>query len=93
MLKVIHDDWPPNVRHSAVALLEHLKQGGQKIRVTISDMVELEIDDEKTFEKLLELVDRIEAVEDIRRGLEEMKQGNARSIEKVFQEKQEKYGL
>ena len=93
MLKVSRDEWPPGVRRSATALLEHLKQNGQPIVVTVNDQIELEVQDEDSFGQLLGLIDRMEAIEGIRKGLEEMEGGKARPCEEVFREMQEKHGI
>ena len=55
--------------------------------------IEFRIDDESSFALLLDLIDRIEAIEGIRNGPKEMQRGEGRLIGDVFAELRRKHGL
>ena len=53
--------------------------------LTVNGKAELIVQDAKSYQKLLELIDRAEAIEGIRRDLESMKRGAGRPAAEVFE--------
>jgi hypothetical protein len=69
-----------------VEFIRALKRTGQPVVLTISGKAELVVEDATSVRKLLELVDRLETIEGIRAGSEEMKAGKGRPAEELFEE-------
>jgi hypothetical protein len=74
-------------------LIQQWREAGEPITVTICGKVDLVVHDETSFEQLLDLVDRIETIEGIRVGLEEMKAGKGRPAEELFEELRQNYNI
>lgn len=73
--------------------MQQLKETGQPIVLTVNGKAELVVQDAESYQKLLELVERLETIAAIREGLEDMKNGHTRSAEEVFEEIRQKYGI
>jgi hypothetical protein len=77
---------------SALPKLERLWAAKESIVLTVNG-TEFHISDEDSFRQLLDLIDRIEAIDGIRTGLEEMQRGEGRPLDEVFAELRRKHGL
>jgi hypothetical protein len=76
-----------------VRLLRQLWKTGQPIVVTINDQTPLIVEDEVAFEKLIDLVDRLETLEILREGIVAADRGEGRPAAEVFAEIRRKHGL
>jgi PHD/YefM family antitoxin component YafN of YafNO toxin-antitoxin module len=83
-LKEIHPltDFQRNTK----AHLKRLKETGRPQVLTINGRAELVVQDAEAYQKLLEAVDRAEALEGIRRGLEDVKAGRTRPLAKAMED-------
>ena len=61
-----------------------LKKSGQPHVLTINGKAEVVVQDAVSYQMILEMLDRLEAIEGIQRGLESMKQGKGRPAEEVL---------
>jgi prevent-host-death family protein len=77
-------------RHTK-AHLKRLKETGQPQVLTVNGRAELVIQDAAAYQKLLEAVDRAEALEGIRRGLEDVKAGRTRPLADVLDQLGRRY--
>jgi hypothetical protein len=75
---------------SATALVAQLQQNGQPAELTINGQAKLVVQDAESFQKLLELVDRLETIAGIQRSLEDMAAGRGRPAGEVLEEIQQK---
>ena len=70
--------------------IERLKETGRPEVLTVNGKAEVVVQDAASYQKLLELVDRLEAIEGIQKGLESMQRGEgttgARSLYAVAEE-------
>jgi PHD/YefM family antitoxin component YafN of YafNO toxin-antitoxin module len=84
----ISQDLPASspLERNRVAFLRRLKETGEPIMLTINGKAELVVQDTQSYLKLLELVDRLETLEGIRAGLEDMEAGRTKSLEAVREE-------
>ncbi len=73
---------PPPSSRTARLLLEW-KEVGQPLSISINGKAELPVGDATAFEMLLDLVERLEDVESVRRGLKEFDQGKGIPLEEV----------
>jgi PHD/YefM family antitoxin component YafN of YafNO toxin-antitoxin module len=84
-------DAPANPKRSVLPLLEQLREDGQPIVVKINNQAELVVRDEASFNRLCELVDRLESIEAVQQGLEGVEHGRVRSLEAMIEDKRAKY--
>jgi prevent-host-death family protein len=74
-------------------LVKHLKETGQPLVLTVNGKAELVVQDAQAYQKLLDLIDRLEAIEGIRRGLEDVKHGRTQPADEAFEEIRRKYNI
>jgi predicted transcriptional regulator len=87
MLDTDHDTLSPlSSKRNTVQLLRQLKEAGESIVLTVNGTAELVVQDATSYEKLLELVDRLETIEAIREGIASVDRGEGRPAEEVFEE-------
>lgn len=80
-------------KRNTAAFMQRLKKSGHPLVLTVNGKAELVVQDAASYQRLLELEDRLDAIEGIRRGLADVANGKSRPLEKVRQEKKKKYGL
>lgn len=94
MLKVKKDaPRPEQVRLDTARYIDEAAAAGRPITVRIDDRPALVVEDERTYQMLWELVDRLETVEAVREGLQQMERGEGRPAEELFEEMRQKYGI
>ena len=71
-------------KQNTAEFVDQLKITGQPLVLTIDGKAELVVQDAVSYQKLLDLVERAEVIEGIRRGLEDMKAGRTESVEEAF---------
>jgi PHD/YefM family antitoxin component YafN of YafNO toxin-antitoxin module len=64
--------------------IQQLKATGQPVILTVNGKAELVVQDAKSYQKLLELVDRLEAIEAIREGLQDEAEGRVVTLEEAM---------
>jgi prevent-host-death family protein len=79
-------------RNSSDAI-KRLKETGQPQVLTVNGRAEVVVQDVASYQRLLELADRAEAIEGIRRGLESGARGEVRPAEEIYAELRAKNGL
>jgi prevent-host-death family protein len=71
-------------------LVKRMKETGDPLVLTVNGKAELVVQDAEAYQRMLELIDRAEAIEGIRRGLESMKRGEGRPAREVLEELRQK---
>ena len=71
--------------------VRQMKQTGHALVLTVNGKAELVVQDAASYQQLLDLTERTEAIEGIRKGLESVKQGRTRPVEKVFRRIQQEH--
>ncbi|MCC5627676.1 type II toxin-antitoxin system Phd/YefM family antitoxin [Nostoc sphaeroides] len=64
-----------NFKRNTTEFMEQLRETGQPIVLTVNGKAELVVQDVESYQKLLELVERVETIEAVKMALEEMKAG------------------
>jgi prevent-host-death family protein len=64
--------------------VRRMKRTGHPLVLTINGRAELVVQDAGSYQELLVLVDRLEAIEGIRRGLEDVKSGRTQPAGRAF---------
>ncbi|MDP8243882.1 MAG: type II toxin-antitoxin system Phd/YefM family antitoxin [Candidatus Hinthialibacter antarcticus] len=75
------------------SVLEHIKQTGLPQVLTVNGKAEVVVQDAASYQKILNLLDRLEAIEGIERGLKSMKQGKGRPADEVLQRLASKFDI
>jgi len=73
--------------------LDRLRESGRPLVLTINGKAKLVVQDAASYQQLLELIDRLEAIEGIQRGLDEMKAGKGKPVDHVDKEIRKKYRI
>jgi prevent-host-death family protein len=74
-------------------VIKQLKETGEPVVLTINGKAELVVQDAGSYQELLELRDRMEAIAGIRRGLASMERGKGRPARDVFDDLRKKYNI
>jgi prevent-host-death family protein len=72
-----------NFKRNTTAFLDRLQESGQPVVLTINGKAKLVVQDASSYQQLLEMIDRLESIEGIRRGLAEMKAGKGKPLDQV----------
>jgi len=87
MMDITKDIQPlTDFKRNTTELLRQMKETGEPIVLTINGRAELVVQDAASYQKLLELVDRLEAIAGVRKGLEESTRGEGQPIEDAVRE-------
>jgi prevent-host-death family protein len=78
---------------NATEAIERLKETGQPQVLTVNGQAEAVVLDVESYQRLLDLADRADAIEGIRRGLESMARGRGRPVDEVFASIRARHGL
>ncbi|MBN1393896.1 MAG: type II toxin-antitoxin system Phd/YefM family antitoxin [Pirellulales bacterium] len=94
MLDISNDIQPlSSFKWDSVSLIGRLKKTGRPVVLTINGKAEVVVQDAKSYQRMLELVDRAEAVVGIRKGLESMACGEGIPAEKAFEKLRKKHNM
>jgi len=77
-------------KRNTVKLMKQLKKSGRPIVLTVNGKAELVVQDADVYQDILE---RLETVEALRIGLNQMKSGQTRSAQEVDSELRQKYDI
>ncbi len=80
-------------KRNSTDALKRLKETGQPQILTVNGRAEVIVQDVTSYQRLLDLVDRAEAIEGIRRGLESAARGEGRPAEEIYAELRSHHGL
>ncbi len=72
-------------------LVKRMKRSGHPLILTVNGRAELVVQDAESYQKFLDLIDRAEAIEGIRRGLDDVKHGRTRPFRKAIDDLRRKY--
>jgi len=77
-------------KRNTADLLERLRKTGHPLVLTINGKAELVVQDAEAYQTLL---DRVEAIEGIQRGLNDVKAGRVKSVRRVFDRLRRKHAI
>lgn len=75
-----------NFKRNTSEFLEQLKKSGKPIILTINGKAELVVQDAESYQRLLEISEKLETIEALKPAIEEMKAGKGEPAEKVLAE-------
>jgi PHD/YefM family antitoxin component YafN of YafNO toxin-antitoxin module len=73
-----------NFKRDSVGVINQLKRTGRPVVLTINGKAEVVVQDAKSYQQFLELIDRADAVIGIRKGLDSMERGEGVSAAEAF---------
>jgi PHD/YefM family antitoxin component YafN of YafNO toxin-antitoxin module len=73
--------------------IERLKETGRPEVLTVNGKAEIVVQDAAAYQKLLDLVDRLEAIEGIQKGLESMNRGEGKPAQEVFTQMRKEHNI
>ncbi len=73
--------------------LERLRQSGRPMLLTVNGRAAVVVQDAESYQKLLEMLDRWDAVNKIREGLKDVEEGRTTPVGEAFEEIRRKLGL
>ncbi|MCW3100334.1 MAG: prevent-host-death family protein [Chthonomonadaceae bacterium] len=73
--------------------MKQMKETKSPVVLTVNGKAALIVQDAESYQALLETVERAEAIEGIRRGLEQMKRGEGQPAEEAFAQMRQKFGI
>jgi PHD/YefM family antitoxin component YafN of YafNO toxin-antitoxin module len=82
-----------NFKRNTVRFLEQLRETGEPVVLTINGKAELVVQDATSYQRLLELAERIETVESIRQGMQELDEGKGISLEEFREHIRRKHNI
>lgn len=80
-------------KRNTTQFVKQMKDTGHPLVLTVNGKAEIVVLDTVSYQKLLEDIDRVEAIEGIRRGLEDVKHGRTKAAEQVFDEMRRKHKI
>ena len=73
--------------------IQRLKETGRPEVLTVNGKAEIVVQDAASYQKLLELIDRVEAIEGIQKGLESMQRREGKPAQEVFTRLRKKHNI
>jgi prevent-host-death family protein len=80
-------------KRNTAELMGQLEATGRPLVLTVNGEAKIVVQDAAAYQKLLELVDQLEAIEGIRKGLASMKAGKGIPFEQFKREMEKKHKL
>ena len=77
---------PADCKRTTTQFLRRLQETGEPVVLTINGTAELVVQDARSYQKLLELAQRLETLEVIREGLNGIEEGKGRPMAEAFDE-------
>jgi prevent-host-death family protein len=73
-------------KRNTAGFIAQLKQTGHPLVLTINGKAELVVQDAKSYQRLLDLAERLETIQAVKEGLGSMERGGGRPMDDAFDE-------
>ncbi|NJN08338.1 MAG: type II toxin-antitoxin system Phd/YefM family antitoxin [Richelia sp. RM1_1_1] len=80
-------------KRNTPSFIEQMKQTGEPVVLTVNGKAEIVVQDAQSYQKLLDALERLEAIAGIKQGLEDVEAGRTVSMEEFEQEMRQKYDI
>ena len=80
-------------KRETAKLVERMEESGEPMVLTVNGKAKLIVQDAAAYQKLLEALDHAQAVQGIRRGLDDVEKGRTQSARKAFAEIRKTRGI
>ena len=82
-----------NFKRNTSDAIFQMKQTGEPIVLTVNGKAEVVVQDAKSYQQLLEKIEKLEAIAGIKQGLADIESGQTRPATEFINEMQQKYGI
>ncbi|NES67765.1 MAG: type II toxin-antitoxin system Phd/YefM family antitoxin [Okeania sp. SIO2D1] len=82
-----------NFKRNTTQYLQRIKESGNPLILTVNGKAEVVVQDAESYQKLLELVDRIQAIEGIQAGLNSVQEGRTFPAKQTLTKLKQKHGI
>ena len=94
MLDIIRDIQSlSNFKHNTSSAITQMKQTGEPIVLTVNGQAEVIVQDAKSYQQLLEKIEKLEVIAGIKKGLADIESEQTRPTTEFIDEIQQKYGI
>ena len=80
-------------KRDTLQLLQQLKETGEPVVITINGKAEFIVRDATSYQQLMDLVERLDAIEAIREGFKDAEEGRVVSLDEAMEMVRKKHGL
>jgi prevent-host-death family protein len=80
-------------KRKSAEFIQQMKETGKPIVLTVNGKAEVVVQDAVSYQKLLDMMEYLEAIAGIKEGLADVNAGRTRSLADFQQAMQEKYGI
>lgn len=80
-------------KRNTTGLVKQMKKTRRPVVLTVNGKAELVVQDANSYQRMLERLDRLEAVEAIRQGLQDVEEGRVRDARSALEDLRKKLGL
>jgi prevent-host-death family protein len=80
-------------KRNTTGMVKQMKKTKRPVVLTVNGKAELVVQDANSYQRMLERLDRLEAVEAIRQGLQDVEEGRVRDARSTLEELRKKLGL
>src|SRR5262245_61555753 len=80
-------------KRNTAEFMEQLEETGRPLILTVNGQAKIVVQDAAAYQRMLELIDRLEAIEGVRQGLESMKASQGVPFEQFKREMEKKYNI
>jgi prevent-host-death family protein len=80
-------------KRRTVGFMRQLKKSRRPLVLTVNGRAEIVVQDAASYQKLLEMSERFEAISSVQEGLEQAKRGEGMTLEKFDKRMRKKYGI
>ena len=82
-----------NFKRNTPKFIEQMKETGEPVVLTVNGRAEIVVQDAESYQKLLAEVDRLQALEGIKRGLHDVDEGRTKPVATFDVEMRSKHGI
>ncbi len=82
-----------NFKRNTADFIKRMKKKGHPVILTVNGRAELVVQDAKSYQKVLEIMDRFETIEAVREGMQDIKEGRSLSLEDFKEKVRERHGI
>ncbi len=82
-----------NFKRNTPEFVQQLRETGRPVVLTVNGKAELVVQDAQSYQRLLDLIDRLGAIEGIKRGLADVEAGRTKPLTQFDAEMREKHGI
>jgi prevent-host-death family protein len=80
-------------KRNTSGFVKHIKETGNPLLLTVNGKAELVVQDARSYQAMLERVERAETVAALRKSMEEFERGEGKPADQAFEELRQKHGL